>query len=127
MARKKKDAAAEGAPTDTEAAFLRTILADPDDDAVRLVFADWLGEHGQPERAEFIRLQIERTQRPRNDPQRRQPGERELALLAAHGKRWLEPLRAAGVRYTITDANVHHVTFDRGVPTWASCEMDEFV
>src|SRR5205823_3346972 len=28
----------------------------PDDDAPRLVYADWLDEHGQPERAEFVRL-----------------------------------------------------------------------
>src|SRR5262249_32452387 len=28
-------------------------------DIVRLVFADWLEEHGQPERAEFIRIQCE--------------------------------------------------------------------
>jgi uncharacterized protein (TIGR02996 family) len=41
---------------DTEAAFIAAIAAQPDDDAVRLVFADWLDENGQPERAEFIRL-----------------------------------------------------------------------
>lgn len=38
--------------------FLRAICAEPDDDTVRLVYADWLQENGQPERAEFIRLQI---------------------------------------------------------------------
>lgn len=42
-----------------EETFTAGILADPDDDTARLVFADWLEEHGQqPERAEFIRLQI---------------------------------------------------------------------
>src|SRR5262249_10795928 len=35
----------------------RAILAAPDDDAPRLVFADWLDEHGEPDQAEFIRLQ----------------------------------------------------------------------
>ncbi len=39
--------------------FLRMIAENPDDDAPRLVFADWLDEHDMPERAEFIRLQIE--------------------------------------------------------------------
>jgi uncharacterized protein (TIGR02996 family) len=39
--------------------FLRAICADPEDDTVRLVYADWLDENGDPERAEFIRLQIE--------------------------------------------------------------------
>jgi uncharacterized protein (TIGR02996 family) len=41
--------------------FLRTILDAPEDDAPRLVYADWLEEHGQPERAEFIRIECEQT------------------------------------------------------------------
>lgn len=39
----------------TEAAFLQAILADPFDEAVRLVYADWLGEDGQAERAASVR------------------------------------------------------------------------
>jgi uncharacterized protein (TIGR02996 family) len=38
-------------------AILRTIVENPHDDAPRLVYADWLEEHGRVERAEFIRLQ----------------------------------------------------------------------
>lgn len=38
--------------------LLATIIANPRDDTPRLVSADWLEEHGgQPERAEFVRLQ----------------------------------------------------------------------
>jgi uncharacterized protein (TIGR02996 family) len=44
--------------TDREA-LLRAVCENPDDDLPRLVFADWLEEHDEPERAEFIRLQIE--------------------------------------------------------------------
>lgn len=44
---------------DPHADFLSTIIAAPVDDAPRLVYADWLEENGQPERAEFIRVQIE--------------------------------------------------------------------
>jgi len=40
-------------------AFLRPIAEGPDDDAARLVFSDWLDDHGHHERAEFIRLQVE--------------------------------------------------------------------
>jgi uncharacterized protein (TIGR02996 family) len=40
-----------------ELALLRAIAAAPDDDTPRLVLADWLDEHGQAIRAEFIRLQ----------------------------------------------------------------------
>src|SRR5262245_57560395 len=40
-------------------ALLRAVLEVPADDAPRLVFADWLDEHGHPERAEFIRVQLQ--------------------------------------------------------------------
>ncbi|MDY3560832.1 TIGR02996 domain-containing protein [Gemmata sp. JC673] len=43
--------------SDDEAALLAAIGAHPDEDTPRLVYADWLDEHGRPERAEFIRLQ----------------------------------------------------------------------
>src|SRR5262245_25967748 len=39
-------------------ALLASVHAAPDDDAPRLVFADWLDDNGQPERAEFIRIQV---------------------------------------------------------------------
>jgi uncharacterized protein (TIGR02996 family) len=40
-------------------ALLRAIRANPEDDLVRLVFADWLDERGEHRPAEFIRLQCE--------------------------------------------------------------------
>lgn len=42
-----------------EQAFLGAICAEPADDISRLVYADWLQEHGRPERAELIRVQVE--------------------------------------------------------------------
>lgn len=39
-------------------ALLAAIEAAPLDDAPRLILADWLEEHGEYERAEFIRLQV---------------------------------------------------------------------
>lgn len=38
-------------------AFVSAILANPDDDTVRLVAADFLEENGDPDRAAFIRIQ----------------------------------------------------------------------
>jgi len=38
--------------------LLRDVIDEPDDDAPRLVLADWFEENGEPDRAEFIRLQI---------------------------------------------------------------------
>ena len=43
--------------TDGEA-LLAAILANPEEDAPRLVYADWLQENGEAERAEFIRKAI---------------------------------------------------------------------
>src|SRR5262249_48998724 len=40
-------------------AFLQAILDAPEDDAPRLIYADWLEEHGDAEQAEFIRLQLQ--------------------------------------------------------------------
>ena len=37
-------------------AFLQAIIEDPDHDAPRLLYADWLEERGDP-RGEFIRVQ----------------------------------------------------------------------
>ncbi len=42
-----------------DAALMRAIVEQPDDDLPRLVAADWLEEHNQRERAEFIRVQVE--------------------------------------------------------------------
>jgi uncharacterized protein (TIGR02996 family) len=38
-------------------ALLNAVIADPDDDTPRLIFADWCDEHGEPDRAEFVRVQ----------------------------------------------------------------------
>lgn len=50
----------------THEAFLKDIVENPDDDSVRLIYADWLEENGQAERAEFIRVQVELARHPMN-------------------------------------------------------------
>lgn len=52
----------------TAAALLRAILLCPADDAARLVLADWLDEHGEHERAEFIRVQCELARKRDSEP-----------------------------------------------------------
>ncbi len=44
--------------TSDELAFLTTIAAAPGDDTARLVYADWLDEHDQGDRAEFVRAAV---------------------------------------------------------------------
>jgi uncharacterized protein (TIGR02996 family) len=80
--------------------FLRAIELEPEDDAVRLVFADWLEEHDDADRARFIRLQCEHYRRygsvwPRIDSPHREELEQEIdALLKKHHKAWTAGLPA---------------------------------
>jgi uncharacterized protein (TIGR02996 family) len=76
----------------TEAAFLSEIRERPDDDAPRLVFADWVDENGDPERADFIRTQCQMAALPEWDPAAFDLQERAGDLLAEHRPRWLAHL-----------------------------------
>jgi uncharacterized protein (TIGR02996 family) len=85
-------------------AFLQEAKAHPEDDAPRLVLADWLEDHGDPDRAAFIRIQCHLargigpplTQTARTELQDRADG-----LVARHGGSWLGPLWLHG--YVRTD------------------------
>jgi uncharacterized protein (TIGR02996 family) len=55
------------APKDQPAAFLAAIRDDPEDDAPRLVFADWLEERGDC-RGEFLRVQCALARLDEEDP-----------------------------------------------------------
>jgi uncharacterized protein (TIGR02996 family) len=72
--------------------FIQAVLAAPDDDTPRLVYADFLEEHGEPERAEFIRVQCQLAHLPQGDSQRAELEARERVLLAEHEADWLGPL-----------------------------------
>ncbi len=49
---------------DIHQSFLDEIIAHPKDDSYRLIYADWLEEHGQEGRAEFIRVQCKLAKTP---------------------------------------------------------------
>src|SRR5262245_35805683 len=80
--------------------FIRAIEAEPEDDAPRLVFADWLDDHDDPDRARFIRLQCEQHRLYgwtlfRSKSSHRCELEQELkTLLKLHGKTWTDGLPA---------------------------------
>jgi uncharacterized protein (TIGR02996 family) len=116
-------------------ALLAAVLAEPDDDGPRLVYADWLEEHGQPARAEFVRVQVARAaQRPGQCIHGQCPDaagccevwcegadrlwRREGELLAAHRKRWLTEAAPPGARYWQTGTQqgwaLPHVLSDGG-------------
>jgi uncharacterized protein (TIGR02996 family) len=70
------------------ATFISAILDHWDDDTPRLVFADWLQEHGEAERAEFIRVQIEAAKLPKSKREKSKPGKRAARLLDKHEAAW---------------------------------------
>ena len=89
-------------------ALLAAVVAAPEDDAPRLIYADWLDEHGRPERAQFIRLQVERSRLPKFDPRREVLGRLADGLFDRHGADWVAELpRVDGITWA---------EFDRGFP-----------
>lgn len=81
-----------------EAAFLNALRANPADDTVRLVYADWLDEHGEPAKAEYLRLVVALA-RAETDYARDQPDvARTLALAETLPADWRA---AAGNRFML--------------------------
>lgn len=74
--------------TATRAAFLRAICENPDDDTARLVFADWLDEQGDADRAAFIRLQVGLAAGTVPEAEREAAEARVAALLDRHQAAW---------------------------------------
>ena len=71
--------------------FWKPIREEPEADAPRLIFADWLEEAGDSARAEFIRVQIALAHLPPNDRRRNDLANTERRLLNRSGEEWAEP------------------------------------
>ena len=104
--------------------FLRAICAAPEDDAPRLVFADWLDEAGDPDRAEFIRLHIQLAR----DPDAPGLAQRCEELFRQHWVRWEDELPGPPglwAEYLDPQPPVLPLLFDGDQPaqldTWADC------
>lgn len=72
-------------------AILKGILLEPDEDVPRLAYADYLDENGQPERAEFIRVQCELARLDPGYPNGQRYATlmiRERELFEAHARDW---------------------------------------
>src|SRR5262245_61532274 len=92
---------------DEQAALLAAIVAQPDENSVRLIYADWLQENGDEEQAKFIRDSIKlEWLHIQEDDKRQRISTRLEGLAEQHGKRWLE---AIGVMHA-------EPVFERGFP-----------
>src|SRR4051812_32144220 len=91
--------------------WMKAILAAPDDDAHRLVFADWLDDQGQSDRAEFIRAQCALASMAGDDPRRPELTRREEALLDRYAKEWKKEVAAWAGKYArFRRGFVYHVS-----------------
>lgn len=72
--------------------FLHAILADPEADTPRLIYADWLEEQGDP-RGEFIRVQLRLVDPDLEEDEHFDLHDRETELLREHEATWVEPLQ----------------------------------
>jgi uncharacterized protein (TIGR02996 family) len=66
------------------ASLFQAILDDPDDDALRLIYADCLEEDGRTARAEFIRVQVALARTPEQDSRLSMLRDRERLLFTTH-------------------------------------------
>src|SRR5579872_1801348 len=99
------------------AGFLKAICDNPEDDTPRLVYADWLDEHGDTARAEFIRVQCQlaRSNVPTGKLHRLRRRERELLL--EHEMAWTAPLHGL----------VQRARFVRGFPERITVMAEDFL
>src|SRR5262245_58489811 len=90
-------------------ALLAAIRAQPDEDTPRLIFADWLDENDEPERAAFVRAQIELARTP--------PWEPFAVLCRWRQREWLtgEPFRATLPPVDGRNVEWHEDAFHRGL------------
>src|SRR5262245_39833845 len=97
--------------------FIEAILAAPEDNAPRLVYADWLLERDDP-RGEFIRLQCElQTIADGDSKVALRLKKRENALLKEHREQW-----TAGLRGELQRNRVQKYEFRRGFVEYVQAE-----
>src|SRR4051812_2844446 len=90
--------------------FLEAVRDSPDDDAPRLVFADWLEEQGESARAEFLRVQCELARLSTFAARYPELHLRQLELLARHEADWIGAWAGRLVRWEFRRGLLHAVT-----------------
>ena len=81
---------------DEQAALLAAVVAEPDADAPRLVYADWLQEHADEEQAQYIRDAIRLAGMKGDERKRRALNDRLWKLDRRLWRQWLKPLGIEG-------------------------------
>jgi len=101
--------------------LLESVRLNPDSDEPRLVYADWLEENGDPDRARFIQVQCALNSESLSSEERKQLEEVEQSLLASHVWDWAEHLGTDVTEWTF------HRGFIERVETCLEYNRDEIV
>lgn len=81
-------------------ALLNAIAEQPEEDTPRLMYADWLEENGDPERADFVRIQVRLAQPGLTGEEKAALVRRHRPYLTGFERRWKEELpRIDGVEW----------------------------
>src|SRR5262245_24344910 len=94
-------------------AFLDAIREAPDDDAPRLIFADWLDDHGESDRAAFIPAQAPPARMAPDGPDRLDLTDEADDLLRRHPE-WCGRLPELASRWAFRRGFVEAVTLGAG-------------
>jgi uncharacterized protein (TIGR02996 family) len=106
---------------DTGQCLLEAILTSPEEESLRLIYADWLEDHGgDPNRAKFIRVQCELAHLPEHEDRRADLAAHEQLLLEQHEAEWTNLLKPYCDRWVFRKGFVEWVRL-RGK---CSCPMD---
>jgi uncharacterized protein (TIGR02996 family) len=107
----------------TRDALLAAVIAAPDDDLPRLVYADYLDDVGgdaNVARAEFVRAEVTAERLPADDPERERLETRAAKLFNRHGNMWNAYLPGVGT-------NVCRLRYRRGFPFSLTTTFRHFI
>ena len=98
-------------------ALLAAILAHPDEDTPRLMFADWLKDNGEADRGEFVRLQVEAAHAEPFSPAARELDAAAQRLLDRHTSAWTRHVTERVVGCQFARGFVEHAAVNAATAT----------
>lgn len=101
-----------------ESSLQRALREDPEDDAARLAYADWLGTNGQEDRAAWIRASCEFAPLSFTDPRWNPVGDQVRHFWNRCRPKWWEELTGVIASKATNDWNAAH-----GPTTQISCGL----
>ena len=104
-----------------EHVLLMACRASPNDDRPRLMYADWLEEHDQPNRAAYIRMQCKLANPTGGTTPNEALVQKSRLVFSTHRAEWDAPFQKA---FATDDIKI---VYDRGLPSQVRMPLDAFV